>query len=181
MIWNFRIVYVWGARKILLLTVSNCWTASGGTTIPDVKVIDSRLGFVALDRTYLNPGEVAVGSANYTIGQEDAPGPINDTVWASGSDLRRNAVTVNANVSVELVLPPALDLDQGPVNEVPPSPGNSWRGHVVRLVQPLFLNRKRKRMRFLCDSSKKRFILWRRNYSHKPKDWYNIALIYCHA
>ncbi len=98
---------------------------TGGTTIPDVKVIDSRLGFVALDRTYLNPGEVAVGSANYTIGQEDAPGPINDTVWASGSDLRRNAVTVNANVSVELVLPPALDLDQGPVNEVPPSPGNS--------------------------------------------------------
>jgi PKD repeat protein len=56
-----------------------------------------------LNDTELSPGEWAVGTASYTVTEEDIPGPIVNTATATAEDPLDNNVTDSANESVAIL------------------------------------------------------------------------------
>ncbi len=64
----------------------------GTTTVTDLSLFDDLLNeTVDLDRTVLDPGDVAVGTADYTVRPEDLPGPIVNNATATGIAIVRIA------------------------------------------------------------------------------------------
>ncbi|KUK94172.1 MAG: Conserved repeat domain protein [Methanothrix harundinacea] len=64
----------------------------GTTTVTDLSLFDDLLNeTVDLDRTVLDPGDVAVGTADYTVRPEDLPGPVVNNATATGIAIVRIA------------------------------------------------------------------------------------------
>lgn len=59
-------------------------TNIGSVTLTDVTLEDDRLGMITLDKTVLEPGESATGTASYTAQESDLPGPIVNVAVTSG-------------------------------------------------------------------------------------------------
>ena len=73
----------------------------GMTTVIDLTLFDDLLNStVSLDRTVLDPGEVAVGTAEYTVRPEDLPGPVINNATAAGVALIRALGTVEGGHTV---------------------------------------------------------------------------------
>jgi uncharacterized repeat protein (TIGR01451 family) len=93
----------------------------GGVTISNITLSDDRLGQdVDLNRTTLKPGEIARGTANYTVLAEDLPGPIINTATATGTDPQGDEIEDEDAATVPLyLLAPEITLSKTPVpNEV---------------------------------------------------------------
>jgi len=85
-------------------------TNDGDTPLLDVVLIDSRVGQIDLDKSRLNPGDVALGRVDYIIKEQDIHRPQNDLVRATGSDLQGNVAVATANTSMILVRAPESNL-----------------------------------------------------------------------
>jgi uncharacterized repeat protein (TIGR01451 family) len=79
-------------------------TNSGETPLTGVQVNDSRLGVVALNKVNLAPGEVAQGAAAYTVGENDLPGPLTQSVLASATPTLAPNTPVSATVSASVAV-----------------------------------------------------------------------------
>ena len=79
-------------------TVTN--TSTG--TLFAVSATDDKLGDVTLSSTTLTPGEVATGIATAVVTDHDFPGPLVNTVTATGADETGAVVTAKATASVGL-------------------------------------------------------------------------------
>src|SRR5690606_7756434 len=89
----------------------------GGVTISNITLSDDRLGQdVDLNRTTLKPGEIARGTANYTVLAEDLPGPIINTATATGTDPQGDEIEDEDAATVPLyLLAPEITLSKTPV------------------------------------------------------------------
>ena len=85
-------------------------TNTGDVTLTNVNVNDNMLGSIVLNTTTLNPGEYAVGTAHYTVNEDDLPGPIINHATASGTPPSGENVTDTDYVSVEVCYHPSIDL-----------------------------------------------------------------------
>ena len=84
---------------------------SGDVTLSSVAVSDARLGSIQLDRTVLQPGEIATGAATYVIDESDLDGPLVTTMQASALPPAGLAtVTTAAGTQVVLTAQPALNV-----------------------------------------------------------------------
>ena len=68
-------------------------TNTGETILSDLSLVDDLLGNIPLTRTTLAPWERVTGSFTVTIGEEHLPGPIENTVVATGRDPGGRTVT----------------------------------------------------------------------------------------
>lgn len=88
---------------------------TGTIGINALSLKDDRLGEVKLDSNMLMPGTSMTATATYTVMESDLPGPLNNTVVASGKEDRTNrAVSATANASVALTYNAALTLTKEP-------------------------------------------------------------------
>ncbi|RLF26029.1 MAG: hypothetical protein DRN01_05615, partial [Thermoplasmata archaeon] len=85
-------------------------TNTGDVTLTNVNVNDNMLGSIVLNTTTLNPGEYAVGTAHYTVNEDDLPGPIINHATASGTPPVGEDVTDTDYTSVEVCYHPGIDL-----------------------------------------------------------------------
>jgi hypothetical protein len=77
-------------------------TNSGDVPFNAITAIDDKLGTITLDRSSLEPGEIATGTATYTIQAADRPGPLVNTVTVTATPVTGAAVVVTATASVEI-------------------------------------------------------------------------------
>jgi len=91
-------------------------TNSGETPLTGVQVYDSRLGAVALSKVNLAPGEVAQGAAAYTVGENDLPGPLAQSVLASANSAvaPNTPISATAGASVAVSGQPAVAITVQP-------------------------------------------------------------------
>jgi uncharacterized repeat protein (TIGR01451 family) len=88
----------------------------GNVTIANITLSDDRLDWnIDLNRTTLKPGEIAVGTANYTVVSGDLPGPIVNTATATGTDPQGDEIEDEDAVTVPLyLLVPEISLVKTP-------------------------------------------------------------------
>jgi hypothetical protein len=84
------------------ITYSYRVTNTGNVTLSDVSASDDSLGAVTLTRTSLAPGAEATGSTSYTVQESDLPGPLTNSVTATGSPPAGDDVSASASASVEV-------------------------------------------------------------------------------
>jgi hypothetical protein len=89
----------------------------GNVPIQGLVLVDSRVGTVPLDKSSLNPGEVASAVASFAVGDEHLPGPLNDTVRVTGSDFQGKTATASAAANVNLISSRGLSLEVIPQQE----------------------------------------------------------------
>ncbi|MGB3943696.1 MAG: hypothetical protein WBK88_02760 [Methanothrix sp.] len=89
----------------------------GNVPIQGLVLVDSRVGTVPLDKSSLNPGEVASAVASFAVGDERLPGPLNDTVRVTGSDFQGKTATASAAANVSLISSRGLSLEVIPQQE----------------------------------------------------------------
>ena len=87
---------------------------TGSIIINTLALSDDKLGPITLDKTSLNPGESATGSASYTIQQSDLPGPLTNKASATATDRLGGAVTGEASASVKLTYASTLAVTKTP-------------------------------------------------------------------
>jgi uncharacterized repeat protein (TIGR01451 family) len=71
----------------------------GNFMVTGLEAVDDRLGSIVLETTTLSPGQVATGVLFYTVKEADIPGPLTNTVVATGT-VNGEAVTA---IAVETV------------------------------------------------------------------------------
>jgi len=81
-------------------------TNTGDVTLTGVTVVDDLLGPITLGDTELNPDEVTVGVASYTVLEADLPGPIVNIATATGTPPFGD--DVSDSDSVEVAINPPL-------------------------------------------------------------------------
>jgi uncharacterized repeat protein (TIGR01451 family) len=88
----------------------------GDVTIANITLSDDRLDLdINLNRTILKPGEIAGGTAKYTVRPEDLPGPITNIATASGTDPQGDEIEDVDAVTVPLyLLAPEISLTKTP-------------------------------------------------------------------
>ncbi len=88
---------------------------TGTIGINSLALKDNKLGEVKLDANTLMPGTTATATSTYTIKETDLPGPLNNTVVASGvEDRTKKPISATANASVALTYNAALSLTKEP-------------------------------------------------------------------
>ncbi|RLC76497.1 MAG: hypothetical protein DRI61_13195, partial [Chloroflexi bacterium] len=85
-------------------TITYTYTAEniGDVTLTGIKMVDDRLGDIALSSTTLLPGETSSGSATYVVTAEDAPGALVNNVTVSGTPPIGPDVSHTDTVSVQI-------------------------------------------------------------------------------
>ncbi len=86
-------------------------TNTGDVDILDISLKDDKIGAIDLAETKLSPGTSTTATASYIVKASDLPGPLVNTVTASATDARNNAVTNTSSASVELISPPDCLID----------------------------------------------------------------------
>ncbi|HFD39970.1 MAG TPA: hypothetical protein ENJ31_09045, partial [Anaerolineae bacterium] len=94
-----------------LITYTYYLTNTGSVSLT-VTATDDRLGAVTLGASSLLPGEVTTGVLTYTVSSGDLPGPLTNTVVATGTFtiLGGGLVTDTDQVSVTLISHPAISV-----------------------------------------------------------------------
>jgi hypothetical protein len=87
----------------------------GPVPVQGLVLVDSRAGPVPLSKVVLNPGEVATAESSFVVNLEDLPGPLNDAVRATGSDLQGNAAVASAAANTSLAGSRGLNLTAIPL------------------------------------------------------------------
>ena len=95
---------------------------NGKTTIDNLNLTDDKLGPIVLNRTILKPGEVATGTANYTVLFEDLPGPLLNNAIVVGTDPLGDVINDTDDALVplyisEIILIKTADPTEAYVNE----------------------------------------------------------------
>ncbi|MCC6454701.1 MAG: FG-GAP repeat protein [Caldilineaceae bacterium] len=75
---------------------------SGASTLTGVAATSNRLGVISLAETTLAPGASTTGTKAYTVVAGDLPGPLTDTVTATGTPPAGDPVEAQATASVTL-------------------------------------------------------------------------------
>ena len=78
-------------------------TNTGTVNLGGVSAQDNRLGPLALTATSLAPGSVAISMVTYTVQAADLPGPLVNTVTATGLSTGGKPVQAQASAAVSLV------------------------------------------------------------------------------
>ncbi len=88
---------------------------TGTIGITSLALKDNKLGNINLGSTTLLPGAETSATATYTIKESDLPGPLNNTVAASGKeDMTNKPVSATANASVALTYNAAITVAKVP-------------------------------------------------------------------
>ena len=87
------------------ITYTYTVTNTGETTLHSITVTDDKLGSISLNATTLEPEEYAIGTATYTVTENDLPGPITNTATATGYDSQQNQVTDQDTQTIEICTP----------------------------------------------------------------------------
>jgi len=94
---------------------------NGDTTLFDVTVVDSNMGAITLDKTTLDPSEIAVGTASEALTEDKL-----NTAVATGVDQEGTEVTATAEAFVD-VIHPSIDVEKTCEPHTQPEPGNiTW-------------------------------------------------------
>jgi uncharacterized repeat protein (TIGR01451 family) len=94
------------AAEVEDVIVYTYWvTNTGDVTLNNVTAVDDKTGSVSLTSTTLAPGISATGTASYAVTEADLPGPLVNTVVASGLRPSGAVVTADASSSVVLLAP----------------------------------------------------------------------------
>ncbi len=92
------------ARVGSVVTYSFTVENVGRTTITDLQLFDDRLNrFIDLNRTTLKPGEVAFGTAEYTVVSSDLLGPIVNNATVTGTDPQGDVIEDSDTATVPLL------------------------------------------------------------------------------
>lgn len=83
---------------------------AGDVTLSDVTAVDDRLGPVPLGASALTAGQSTTGALSYTVTELDLPGPLLNTVVASGLPPAGPPVTDEATVSLPIVTRPQMEV-----------------------------------------------------------------------
>lgn len=85
---------------------------TGQVPIDDIWLIDSLLGPITLKNSHLEPGEVAIVEADYTITEKDVRihQSMNNTIQVFGSDSQGNLVVASVKASLNLIFSSCLNL-----------------------------------------------------------------------
>ena len=117
------------------------YTVTNAGTVPlaGVHLADSRLGTIPLGETGLAPGESTTGSAEYAVGAQDLPGPLESTATASGVTPSGEVVTdTSPSMIVALASSLSLQVVSGSTVAFPPilGPGeyHAEGGTVLRVT-----------------------------------------------
>jgi uncharacterized repeat protein (TIGR01451 family) len=78
-------------------------TNSGDLSLNGIIAVDDRLGAVPLGATTLAPDEWTTGTLTYTVGEDDLPGPLTNTVVVTGTPAVGADVTATDSATVALV------------------------------------------------------------------------------
>ncbi len=84
------------------ITYSYLVTNTGNVTLTEIVAFDDQLDEVPLNATTLAPGATATGNRNYTVLEEDLPGPLVNTVTVTGTTSLDEQVTAEDSASVGL-------------------------------------------------------------------------------
>ncbi|MDI9616246.1 MAG: hypothetical protein QFX31_02600 [Methanothrix sp.] len=89
-------------------------TNTGDVTLSGVSLEDSELGKVDLDKDVLAPGESASGTKQYTVTENDLPGPITNTATAYAKDVMNNPVSASTTASLPISYTSSISVEQRP-------------------------------------------------------------------
>ena len=77
-------------------------TNVGQTTIADLLLTDDHLGEITLPTTVIAPGETIVAYAEYTVSEDDLPGPLTNTATITGQGLTGQSTSSSTSLSIEV-------------------------------------------------------------------------------
>ncbi|VVB72855.1 Uncharacterised protein [uncultured archaeon] len=92
------------------LTYSYTVRNTGTVSLTGLKLVDDKLKGITLDKNTLAPGEMANGSATYTVLESDLPGPLTNIATATASDSVGKSVTNTATASVTLTYTASMEV-----------------------------------------------------------------------
>ncbi|MCD6494511.1 DUF11 domain-containing protein [Candidatus Bipolaricaulota bacterium] len=75
----------------------------GKTTITDLLLTDDHLGDIPLPTRVIAPGERIIAYADYTVSENDLPGPLTNSASISGQGLAGEATTSSTSLSIEVM------------------------------------------------------------------------------
>jgi hypothetical protein len=75
---------------------------TGSVALSGLVAIDNKLGSITLDRTTLQPGQLARATVSYVVQASDLPGPLNNTLSVTANSAGGNVITGSASASVTL-------------------------------------------------------------------------------
>lgn len=85
-----------------VITYTYTITNIGQTTITELVLTDDRLGDITLPTRAIAPGETIVATAEYTVSEDDLPGPLTNSATISGQGLSGAATTSSVSLSIEV-------------------------------------------------------------------------------
>ncbi|MEA3238988.1 MAG: hypothetical protein U9Q94_04305 [Candidatus Bipolaricaulota bacterium] len=74
----------------------------GQTTITDLVLTDDHLGEITLPTTVIAPEETIVAYAEYTVSEDDLPGPLTNTATITGQGLAGQSTSGSTSLSIEV-------------------------------------------------------------------------------
>lgn len=85
-------------------TITYTYTISniGKTTITDLILTDDRLGEIPLPTTVIAPGETIIAYADYTVTEQDLPGPLKNSATLTGQGLAGEGVSISTSLSITI-------------------------------------------------------------------------------
>ncbi|MCX8207662.1 MAG: hypothetical protein N3G75_07495 [Methanothrix sp.] len=102
------------ARVGTEITYTYVITNTGTIRINDIVLKDDKLGEIKPEKKMLKPGETATATAKYTVRETDLPGPLTNSVTASGKEMHtgKQVVSETATVTVALEYTASITLDK---------------------------------------------------------------------
>ena len=85
-----------------VITYTYTITNVGRTTITDLVLIDDHLGEIPLPTTVIAPGETIVAYAEYTISENDLPGPLTNAASITGQGLAGEGTSASTSLSIDV-------------------------------------------------------------------------------
>ena len=83
-----------------VITYTYTITNVGQTTITDLLLTDDHLGEITLPTTVIAPGETIVAYAEYTVSEDDLPGPLTNSASITGQGLSGQSTSSNTSLSI---------------------------------------------------------------------------------
>ena len=85
-----------------VITYTYTITNVGETTITDLVLTDDHLGDIPLPRRVIAPGETIIAYAEYTVSEDDLPGPLTNSASITGQGIDGEATTSSTSLSIEV-------------------------------------------------------------------------------
>jgi len=85
-----------------VITYTYTITNVGQTTITDLVLTDDHLGEIPLPTTVISPGETIITYAEYTVNEDDLPGPLTNTASITGQGLAGEATSSSTSLSIDV-------------------------------------------------------------------------------